>query len=228
MRTPWATALPLLVALAALVSGCSQFTTSDAEAAELKRLAEQAADGYLGCIKSEALLYVDSNTEPDFIVDAVRSRCSGALDTYKSAEETYLETQVMMTDKPLEKSVAKLQQRARSLVAEEAVRVGSAPLAKAAATAAATAAPVKSSGSAQQVSAVPAEWSPAQRIYLDCMLDQGKRYANVQESAEVIAEVAANRCRTYLTTENAAALLQEGRGLVLGTVLDAKVAPQRR
>jgi hypothetical protein len=226
MNKALAAALPAVLALALTTSACSQFTTNDAESAELQSAANAAADDYLVCIKREALLFVDSNTDPEFIVDAVRSRCTAALDSYRVTQEAYLETEVILTSKPLDESVANLQQRARTLVAEEAVRVGSAPLAAAAVTAAVAAPPAARTNA--PVSAKPGEWSSSQRIYLDCMLDQARRYATLQESAEVVAEVAANGCSTYLTTENAAALMQEGRGLVLKTVLEAKLNPQRR
>jgi hypothetical protein len=214
------------------VAACSQFTTSKEERAELQQATDAAAAGYLECIKREALLYVDSETAPEFIVDAVRSRCDNALNSYVAARKAYLETEVMLVEKPLEASVQELQQQARTLVAQEAVRTGSTSLATAAASAAATA-PAQSvrqraaAGVGVQPGA-PIRWSSEQRVYLDCMAEQAKRYARVQESAEVIAEVAAATCQPYLTSTDTAALLAEGRTRLLRTVLDARVDPVRR
>jgi len=226
------TRLPAALLAMLSVAGCSQFTTSTEERAELQQATDAAAAGYLDCIKREALLYVDSDSAPEFIVDAVRSRCDNALNSYVAARKAYLETEVMMVDKPLEASVQDLQQQARTLVAQEAVRTGSTPLATAAASAAATA-PAQSvkqraaAGVGVQPGA-PIRWSSEQRVYLDCMAEQAKRYARVQESAEVIAEVAAATCQPYVTEADRAALLAEGRTRLLRTVLDARVDPLRR
>ena len=221
-----------LLALMLSVAACSQFTTSKEEQAELQQAADASAAGYLDCIRREALLYVDSDTSPEFIVDAVRSRCDNALNSYAAARKAYLETEVMLVEKPLEASIQELQQQARTLVAEEAVRTGSAPLATAAASAAATA-PARSvkQRAAAGVGVAPGaaiRWSSEQRVYLDCMANEAKRYARVQESAEVIAEVAAATCEPYLTADDTAALLSEGRTRLLRTILDARVDPIRR
>jgi len=226
------TRLILLLITTIGVTACSQFTTSKEEKAELQQATDAAAAGYLDCIKREALLYVDSDAAPGFIVDAVRSRCDNALNSYAAARKTYLETEMMMVDDALEESLAELQQQARTLVAEEAVRTGSKPLATAAASAAATA-PAQSvrqraaAGRGQKPGA-PLRWSAEQRVYLDCMAEQARRYARVQESAEVVAEVAAATCEPYLTAADTAALLSEGRTRLLRTVLDARVDPLRR
>jgi hypothetical protein len=55
------------------------------------------------------------------------------------------------------------------------------------------------------------------------MEDQANKYAGLNESAVVIADVAQSRCKSYMTGPGAAALEQEGRTLVMGTVFDAKL-----
>ena len=66
-------------------------------------------------------------------------------------------------------------------------------------------------------------WSPEQRVYLDCMDEQADKYSRLNESAENIADVAASKCRSYLTTERRAALEEEGKVRVMGRVMDSRL-----
>jgi hypothetical protein len=128
----------------------------------------------------------------------------------------------MVTEKPLNQSVGALNDRAVIEVGEALLAAADnqpavvAPIAVGAA-AAATASPSSV--------AVPSAdgWNAEQRVYLDCMEDQGRKYSGLNESTTVIADVAQSRCKSYMAGPGSAALEQEGRTLVMGMVLDAKL-----
>lgn len=219
-----ATTLGILL-LAGVLGACAQFTTSDAEEQRLIGAAESRANDYLACLRREALLYVDSSRDSSFVSDAAQSRCATELEAFERAETEYQKTQTMVTTKPVEKSVDALRERGRILIAEEMLR--GAPAADSAARPR-TAAPAPAAAPPASSPTGRTDWTAEQRVYLDCMADQANRYAGLNESADVVAEVAQSRCRTYLTGSDTAALAQEGRALVLGTVLDARLDPRRR
>lgn len=214
----------LLFAATACLAACSQLTTSKAEQAELKAAADARADSYLDCVARESEAFIMRSSEAAFILDLVRERCASDRDAYTKAREQWLLTQVMLTEKPLAEDLEALDQQARSRIANLLTETpaglsGETP-------------PAARSGEInRQPAARPSagEWNAQQRVYLDCMLDQAGRYAAQSESATVIAEVVANRCRSHLGSDsNNAALLQEGRLRAMGAVLDARVEPRRR
>ena len=55
------------------------------------------------------------------------------------------------------------------------------------------------------------------------MEEQARKYSSLNESATVVADVAQSRCKSYLGGANTA-LEQEGRALVMGLVMDAKLS----
>jgi hypothetical protein len=197
-----------------LVLGCAQFTTSKEELADMDSIAQARANEYIDCIKREAA-GMSASTDASFLRDAAMQRCEPQLDAYKEAQSDYLNGQFMMISKELDASVAALDKRARNEIAEMLVsQPGMTPTptpAFAPAVAAATAA------------TAPAVWNADQRIYLDCMQDQGEKYASLDESVDRIADVASTRCRSYLGTEARQALEQEGRAVVMGAVFDARL-----
>ena len=69
-------------------------------------------------------------------------------------------------------------------------------------------------------------WTAEQRIYIDCMEDQGRKYASLEETAATIAEVAHSRCDDYMGGPNPA-LEKEGRTAVMGAVFDARLPAPR-
>jgi len=209
------------VAVLFLLNGCAQFTTNDDEQAALRAQADAKADDYLACITREAQPFLDTSSDASFILDTADARCTPQMAAYTEAEEAFVVTEVMMTEKPVALAVDNLQTEGRNQIAEmvAAQRSGMAPVTAAGAPLAAP--------SAAPVVAGQQGWSEQERVYLDCMLDQAKRYSGLQETADVIAEVAANRCSTYLRSSNAAALASEGRALVLGAVMDARLDPLR-
>ena len=205
------------------VASCSQITTNKSELAGLKTVADTAADAYVACVVEGSL---DSASQG--IIDVASSvklaegLCQSDLNQFKNDQEAYLGAQVMMTEKPLQQSVDALNDRATVEVSEALLAAAeSAPAAALPVAAAGTAAVT---GSAASSPAQPANgWSADQRVYLDCMEDQGRKYSGVQESAGVIADVAQSRCKSYIPGSVDAALEQEGRTLVMGMVLDAKL-----
>lgn len=209
---------------ACLLAGCSQFTTSKEESAALEAAATARGDAYVDCVTQNGVSYTgQSSNEIGTVMQVATAACQPALDSFKSAQEAFLKTQIMLTDKALAASVDTLNERARLAIAEQMVNkpavAGAAP---AAATAVATA--VAPAAAAAISSAPPATgWTAEQRIYLDCMKDQGKKYGSLNESATAIADVAQSRCKSYLGEANTA-LEQEGRALVMGLVMDAKLA----
>lgn len=226
-----------LITVACLLAGCSQFTTSKQEQGALAATAAAQGDAYVDCVTRNALSYTGQNSgEIGTVMTVASAACQSALASYTAAQDAYLQTQVMLTDKALDDSIAALNDRAKEDIAQQLVnRPASAGAAAAAASAtvvpAATPAPaapvpvstVTGTQPATQVAApAAAGWTPEQRIYLDCMTEQGRKYSGVNESATVVADVAQSRCRNYLREGNAA-LEQEGLALVMGEILDAKL-----
>jgi hypothetical protein len=214
--------------LAAVVSGCAQFTTSDEELANMKNAADARADTYLDCMRTEAES-IDGTNDAAFVTQAVGARCESSLEAYKGAQKEYLSAQYMMTTKPLNASVQDLQARGQNVVTE-IMLTRQTGVAKPAAPARSSAVPdlqlSVGAASAAAVSKVTA-WSPDQRVYLDCMDEQADKYGRLNESAEAIAAVAADRCKSYLGTERRDALEKEGKVRVMGKVMDMRLTPRR-
>jgi hypothetical protein len=204
---------------ACLLAGCSQFTTSKEESAALEAAAAARGDAYVNCVTQKGLSYTgQSSGEISTVMQVATAACQPALDSFKSAQEALLKTRIILTDKALAASVDALNERARTDIAGQLVNKPGAP---SAAPVAATA--VTAPTAAVANSAPPATgWTAEQRIYLDCMKDQAKKYGSLNESAAAIADVAQSRCKSYLGTANAA-LEQEGRALAMGVVMDAKL-----
>jgi hypothetical protein len=216
----------LLVVLPVLgiLTACGQLTSNQQERAGLQATSTAKGDSYVECIRQKALDYTSQNSsDVTMIVQLASAACQSELDAYRSAEKAYLETQVMMTDKPLEASVAALNKRASTEVGQIMLTRPAAPAAAAATATAAVAAPA-----ATRQLAAPAEgWNAQQRIYLDCMEAQAGKYAGLNESAAVIADVAQSKCKSYIGAANPA-LEQEGRSQAMAAVLDARLAAPAR
>ena len=204
------------------ISSCSQITTNKSELAAMGTTAENDADVYVACVVNKSLDNASKNAvDVSSLVKLAGDACQPELDQYKSSQKAYLGAQVMMTAKPLQQSVDSLNERAQS-------EVGEALLAAADSAPAAASAGVATAVAAGAVSAAPAQpadgWNADQRVYLDCMEDQARKYSGVNESASVIADVAQSRCKSYMAGPGTAALEQEGRTVVMAMVLDAKLA----
>ena len=206
-----------------IVSGCAQYTTSDEEREALSAASERQAQTYIQCVEQEAQRLLGISREASFIADTAKTACDTQLDAYEAAESELLETQYMMIDDQLEKSMDLLNERSKNAVAN-IIRAGATAAPVAAAGTSSGALPAATASQPQQ-RPVTGSFTPSfdQRVYMDCMQDQAKKYVRLSETAAAIAEVAASRCRTHLAGSNQAALEQEGRALVMGTVFDARL-----
>ena len=223
--------LPVVIfTTAAMATGCTQFTTSDAELANLKSVADTRADEYIGCMKTEAGT-LSSTDNYEFIADAVNARCNSSMDAYQSAQKEYLTAQFMMTGKQLAASVAALEKRGKTEVTEYLLArdAGTEDLPQPAAQPTFSESPSRTppAGSVAPASAaMDVKWNPEQRVYLDCMDEQADKYMRLNESAEAIANVAADKCKSYLTVESRAALAEEGKVRVMGKIMDMRLTPR--
>ena len=206
---------------AVILAGCAQFTTNEQELAALGSAAENEADSYVACVKTEAANYASSEEEISYVVNSAGRECQAELDKYEAVQSEFLSAQYMMIDSKLEESTAAVNQRATDEVA--AMMLTRQPQ---------VASPSSAGGlnpgiAAGATAAVPvAGWNSEQRVYLDCMQDQARKYVDLNENAPSIAEVAQSRCKNYMGGANAV-LEQEGRTLVMGIVFDARLQPGR-
>lgn len=211
---------PLMSFLVFTLGACSQLTTSKEELAAMQSAAEQQGDSYVECIKSNSLGNAAKNTiDVATAVKLAKDSCAAELTSFKTAQEDYLSAQMMLTEKPLAAAVDALDERAEK-------EVGAALLAAGATSVAAAPAAAANPARAAPVSAAPSSWSAEQRVYLDCMEDQASKYARLNESATSIADVAHSRCKTHAVAPGTAALIEEGRALVMGAVMDARLDSQ--
>ncbi len=211
---------------ACLLAGCSQFTTSKEESSALEAAATAQGDAYVSCVTQNGLSYTGQGSgEISTVMQVATAACQPALDSFKSAQDAFLRTRVMMPDKAIAESVDALNERAKSEIAQQLVNQPAAPASAANAVAATTATAAAATLAATPVNSAPAttNWTAEQGIYLDCMEEQAKKYSGLNESATVVADVAQSRCRSYQGGSNAA-LEQEGRALVMGLIMDAKLA----
>lgn len=217
----------LLTAVAFTLGGCAQFSTNAADKTRLSAAADAAADTYIECIRTQARTVAGTTRDVAFMTESAEPRCVDQMEAYRGAQTALLATEVMLTQKPVEEAVSNLRQRSRQQLIADLQSTGAAPAAPA----------IGSTGPADTATAVmspllpanPGQWNANQRIYLDCMTAQARQYVTQTESAAVIADVVASRCRNHLGPDAGnAALLQEGRVQAMGTVLDARLEPQRR
>ena len=215
-----------------LLSGCAQMTASKNESAGLASAAELKGDAYQLCLRQESKRLLGISQEVGFVVDLARGSCSAQLNDYKKAQTKYLETKFVQTEDEMEKSVAVLEEKSRlGVVAMLVAAEGTASIPRQTASAAGlttpplatvvTAAPAAIAASTRSVAGA---FTPdfKQRIYIDCMEDQARKYVRLNETAEAIAEVAADRCKPHLTGNNQFALEREGRAVVMADVLNAR------
>ena len=211
--------LPVMSFAIFTLAACSQLTTNKDELAALQLAAEQRADGYVECIKSNSLANAAQNTiDVATAVKLAKDDCGAELAAFETAQEKYLGAQMMMTDKPLAAALDAVDERAEKEVGAALLATG---------TAAVAAAPAAAGNPAAPAAVAPASWSAQQRVYLDCMEDQANKYAGLNESASVIADVAHSRCKTHAVAPGTAALTEEGRALVMGAVMDARLGSQQ-
>jgi hypothetical protein len=221
--------ITLLLISTIAIAGCSQLTTNDKELASLKGIADAAGESYVVCVKADGLSNagqgaVDVATSVQL---AVKS-CQAEQGVFRQAQEEYFGAQMLMTEKPVEESVAALNERASNEIAEELLARGAVASAPQTAAASAAIAGVAAGSAAASTVAPPADGRSAeQRIYLDCVADEAVKYASLDESSTVIAEVVQNKCSSYVGAPNAA-LQQEARAVGMGAVMDARLkAPAR-
>jgi uncharacterized protein YceK len=211
-----------------LLSGCAQMTNHVDESADLASAAELKGDAYKLCLRQAAKRLFGMSQEAGFVVDSARSSCSVQLNDYKKAQTEYLETKYTQTGDELEKSVAALEEQSRlDVVAMLVTAEGTASIPSQTASVPSTTAGVTAPTAATVASTRPVTgaFTPdfEQRIYIDCMEDQARKYVRLNETAAAIAEVAANRCKPHLTGNNQNALEREGRAVVMGDVFDARL-----
>ena len=206
--------LTLILVVMMSVTSCGQMSTNKTERSALEAKADDLGDLYVQCVVDHSLEHRSTNAIDVATSITLSSRtCEVDLARFKEAEQEYLSTKVMMTEKPLNASVAALNERATAEVGE-AFLLAAETQPAAALTAVAVAA---------QATGGSNGWSSEQQAYLDCMDKQAHKYAGLNESAPVIADVAQERCKSYMTGPGSAALEQEGRATVMGVVLDAKL-----
>jgi hypothetical protein len=208
--------LTLILALMMAVTSCSQIATNADEESALKAKADDLGDLYVACVVDQSMQHRSVNAiDVATSITLAGRACAAELDGFTAAQTEYLSTKVMMTEKPLQASIDALNERATAEVGE-AFLLAAETQPAAAMTAAAVAASGATSGGA-------AGWTSEQQAYLDCMEEQAGKYAGLDESAPVIADVAHDRCKSKLVGPGAAALEQAGRASVMGLVLDAKL-----
>ncbi|NOR20294.1 MAG: hypothetical protein GQ538_09440 [Xanthomonadales bacterium] len=217
--------LTVIVASMLLVASCSQLKTNKSELATLKTTADNFADAYVGCVVNVSLKNTSKNAiDVATAVQLAGAVCQTELDQFSGSQEEYLSAQFMLTEKPLQESVDTLNERATTEVGEALLAAADNQPAVAAPVVVGSAAAATPSSAAIPSAAAPTNgWNAEQRIYLDCMEDQGRKYSGLNESTTVIADVAQSRCKSYMAGPGSAALEQEGRTLVMGMVLDAKL-----
>ena len=212
------------------ITGCSQLTTNSKELAALQGIADAAGESYVACVKANGLSNANQGAvDVASSIQLAVKTCQTEQDAFRQAQEESLGAQMMMTDTPVEESVAALNERASNEIAEELLAggaVASAP--QTVAPAGAAIAGVAAGSAAASTVAAPVDgWSAEQRIYLDCVADEAVKYAGLEEGAATIAEVVENRCSSYMGPPNAA-LQQEARAVAMGAVMDARLkAPPR-
>jgi hypothetical protein len=209
--------LTLILASMTLLASCGQIAANKDEVFTLETTANDLGDIYVACVVDNSLNHMSADAiDVATSIQLAGGACATDLSRFEESQNEYLSSQYMMTEKPLQASIDALNERATTEVGEALLSAAKMPNATAIPAAAATAAIATSGGTAER--------SSEQQAYLDCMEDQGHKYAGLDESATVIADVAQGRCKSYMADPGAAALEQEGRAMVMGIVLDAKLA----
>ena len=194
------------------LSGCAQFTTNATDRAPLKAAAVKAGDDYVQCIVDAAGRYRQTGESASLIAEVAKKACTASRSEFVNAENTWLKTEFMSTEPILEKELAALDQRAMLEVQQGQMTALEGKVAAPSPAVTAAVAPVATA---------PADGS----AYVKCMTAEGQRYAGVNEPAQVVADVAQSRCAALLTDPATATTLEkQGRGLVMGLVLDQKVS----
>jgi hypothetical protein len=191
------------------LNGCAQMTTSASDEARLQRAAEEAGEAYVNCILDASERYQQTNEPASVIVEVARKACTAARAEYVTTGTRFLKTRYMSTEPIVQREATALEERAALLIQQR----------------------VLSRKSATPATPAPAAPPPAASIptndgaYLECMQAQGRRYAALDEPAEVIAEVAHSRCAVSLADRTTGGPVErQGRALVMGMVLDRKAS----
>ena len=198
------------------VASCTQITTNNSELSDLEKTANNLGDVYVACIVNQSMENASTNSIDVATAIKIAGRaCETELAQFEKIKQETLSAQYMLTQKPLQASIDALNERATVEVGDALLAAGnSQAVAIIPATAAITASATPSTAG---------EWSGEQQAYLDCMQEQARKYAALDESASVVADVAQSRCKSKLTGPGAPALEQEGRAGAMGVVLDAKL-----
>jgi hypothetical protein len=214
--------LTVILVFMMLIASCSQITTNKNELSTLETTANNSGDDYVACVVNYSLEHTSANAiDVATAIKLATQACETDLTQFKNSQNEYLSAQFIMTKKPLQASIDALNERAT-------MEVGEALLSETQSQA--TAVIPVAAGSAAIVTSTPPpafsseeDWSSEQQAYLDCMEEQAHKYAGLNESASVIADVAQGRCKSYMAGPGSSALEQEGRAMVMGVVLDAKL-----
>jgi hypothetical protein len=213
--------LAVILAGIMLIASCSQMTSNKSEKTDLEAIANNYGDIYVACVVKYSLDRASANAiDVATVVKLGSSACQTDLDQFRKSQEENLKARMMLTKKPLEASVDVLNERATKEIGEALLSLAGTQSAVAIPAAVGSAAVMTSSSSTPGISE---ELSAGQQDYLDCMEDQARKYAGLGESATVIADVAQSRCKAHLEGPETAALEQEGRAIVMGLILDAKL-----
>jgi len=198
-----------LLLLLPVLAGCAQFTTSDDERARLQSAADAAGAAYVDCLQQKAAPYLGTGEGAESIVAVARKNCVAARDAAGQAQSALMSTRYIMSQREVDAALTALDARGEAAIAEQVLnRKAAAP-----ATVAASAAPVPQA---------PAGGGDG---YLQCMREQGGRWAAAQEPATVVAEAAHGRCASQLGDDAGRAEMErEGKALVVGIILDRKAA----
>lgn len=212
MRTRLIPCLLLALALAA----CEQINTTADQRAALGAKADAQADAFETCAVAAAGRRLAAGETAAQIPGQALADCAESRSRYLADETAYLRTQYVFPDNQVTQKAQALDARVTDAV-NRRLQKGPPP------------APAARTSPATPNPSAPAAPTPTTgQAYLDCMAAQARRYAGLNEPAEVVAEVAASRCAGQLPadpgtgTGSAAQLKAEGRTLVLGIVLDQK------
>ena len=210
-----------LLLITIVVAACSQFSNNAEERDALQAAADRKGDAYVDCAVQASLANLQG-TALDVATAAklAADTCATELADFRQAEEEALSARMMITDKPLQEAVDALTERVEKEVGAQVLAGNSGAVAPAAAAAVATATAVV------QPPAPSQSQNADQRVYMDCMEDQATKYAGLNESAANIAEVAHSRCKSYATGAGSAVLIEDGKAMVMGAVMDARLEAQ--
>ncbi|MBL8201057.1 MAG: hypothetical protein JNK40_08815 [Chromatiales bacterium] len=203
----------LVCLLVAALAGCAQFTTSSTERAQLQSAADAADAAYLDCLNQQAGRYLGTGDDARAIATVARKSCSGAREAAGRAQSALLSTNYILAEREVKATLNALDAKGEATITEQVLNSRSAP-------------PPAAAAALPGPALAPRATAGGRDGYLNCMREQGWRWATVQEPATVIADAAHGRCAGQLADVAGREQVEsEGRAIVTGIVLDRKAQP---